>query len=157
MWIEISDDDRAIIALLKENGRMSASEVARRVGGVTDRTVRNRIDRLVRRGVIVVGAVTRSSALGLSVNCDVIVEVTPWKLDETVHALAACDEVWYLAASPKTGQVSMKLLTGSEVDARAFVRDVVAKQAGVMRITTVVTPIVVKGPLGFEVGTREEP
>ena len=44
--------DWKIIALLNEDGRMPSAEVARQIGGVSARTVKNRIDALVQNGII---------------------------------------------------------------------------------------------------------
>jgi len=141
--------DRQIIVLLQEDGRMSASEIARRVGDLTDRAVRNRIDRLVKSGVVYIGAIVSAEALGLPVTSDVIVEVAPWKLDVAAQSLADFREVGYLAAGPQTGQISIQVHAARECEVHSFVRDVVARQDGVTRITTVVTPDVVKGLTGF--------
>ena len=43
--------DRTIAALLIEDGRMSSADIARRVGGITERSVRYRLERLVSSGV----------------------------------------------------------------------------------------------------------
>ena len=49
--------DRRIVSLLIEDGRMSSAEMTRRIGHVSERTVRYRVDRLINSGVIRVGAV----------------------------------------------------------------------------------------------------
>src|SRR5262249_24103970 len=46
-----TDADRALIALLRENARASTAELARRLG-VSRTTLKSRIERLERRGVI---------------------------------------------------------------------------------------------------------
>ena len=48
----IDHTDRAIIALLNEDGRMSSAEIARRLRDVPSRTVSYRIDSLIERGII---------------------------------------------------------------------------------------------------------
>ena len=128
---------------------MSSSEVSRRIGGLTDRAVRNRIDRLVKSGVVYIGAIVNADALGLPVTSDVILEVAPWKLQQAARSLAEFREVGYLAAGPCTGQVSLQVHAATEYEVHSFVRDVVARQDGVVRIMTVVTPDVVKGLTGF--------
>ena len=149
MGFELDAVDRQIIVLLQEDGRMSASEISRRIGGLTDRAVRNRIDRLVRSGVVYIGAIVNAAALGLPVTSDVIVEVAPWKLKEVALSLSDFREVGYLAVGPRTGQLSLQVHAGDECEVHSFVRNVVARQDGIVRITTVVTPDVVKGLTGF--------
>ena len=43
--------DIKIVNLLLEDGRMPASEIARRMGDISERAVRYRIDRMVNEGV----------------------------------------------------------------------------------------------------------
>jgi DNA-binding Lrp family transcriptional regulator len=50
--IPIDDTDRALLALLRENARMSTAELARRLG-VSRTTVQSRLQRLERRRAIV--------------------------------------------------------------------------------------------------------
>jgi len=44
---EIDKTDANIVSLLLEDGRMPASEIARRLGDVSERAVRYRIDRMI--------------------------------------------------------------------------------------------------------------
>ena len=48
---EIDKTDIKIINLLMEDGRMPASEMARRIGAISERVVRYRIERIVKEGV----------------------------------------------------------------------------------------------------------
>ena len=56
MQPRIDEIDRAILECLREDARMHASEIARRMGNMTARAVRNRLDRLVSTGYIVINA-----------------------------------------------------------------------------------------------------
>ena len=67
--------DRAIVDLLMEDGRMSSADIARRIGGVSERSVRYRLQRLIDRGIVRVSAILAPQALGFSVVADVFVEV----------------------------------------------------------------------------------
>ena len=49
---EIDKTDRQIVEILMEDGRMPAAEIARRIGEITERVVRYRIDRMVADKVI---------------------------------------------------------------------------------------------------------
>ena len=44
---KIDNIDIKIVDLLMEDGRMACSEIARRIGGVTERAIRYRLDRLI--------------------------------------------------------------------------------------------------------------
>jgi len=50
--VSLDDVERRIIALLQEDGRMSARDIGRGLGDIGDRAVRYRVDRLVRLGEV---------------------------------------------------------------------------------------------------------
>ncbi len=73
---KIDQIDRAIIDLLMQDGRMPAAEIARNLGGgISERMVRYRIQRLTSAGVISINAIANRQALGYSVVADVFIEV----------------------------------------------------------------------------------
>jgi DNA-binding Lrp family transcriptional regulator len=61
---EIDKIDLKIVNLLIEDGRKSASEIARQIGEVSERAVRYRIERMIEEDVIRLSAVVRPEALG---------------------------------------------------------------------------------------------
>ena len=63
---EIDKTDIKIVNLLLEDGRIPASEIARRIGDISERAVRYRIERMVEEGVIRVSAIVSPQAFGLT-------------------------------------------------------------------------------------------
>ena len=61
---EIDNIDLKIVDLLMENGRRPSAEIARRLGDISERAVRYRINRLVQGKVIQVSAITDPRSLG---------------------------------------------------------------------------------------------
>ena len=55
--------DVHIIELLQDDGRMPASEIARRIGGISQRVVSYRIDRMVKEKMITVSAIPDPRAI----------------------------------------------------------------------------------------------
>ncbi|MBN1629586.1 MAG: AsnC family transcriptional regulator [Thermoleophilia bacterium] len=107
MTYDLDTIDRRILALLKEDGRMPSSQIARRIGAVSERSVRYRIDRLRRSGVLRIAAVLNPLALGYTSTGDVLIDLTrvrtiivPWKLKEE------CD--WGAPAKPAEGGAPMR-------------------------------------------------
>ncbi len=144
MEITLDDLDRQIIALLQRDGRMSAARIARTVGGVTARTVLNRINRLRQERVIFVGVILNSERVGYPAMADVMVEVTPWCLQRTARTRAAWARVSYAAARPRDGQLSIQVNASSEEELRRFVSEVVARQDGVLSVKAFMLPCLVK-------------
>ena len=88
--------DREIVALLQEDGRRSNASIARTVG-VSESTVKKRLDRLIGRGVIRVFAALSPSAVGLMADVLVGISVRPGAVFDVGKALRTMDEVVYLA------------------------------------------------------------
>jgi DNA-binding Lrp family transcriptional regulator len=61
--------DAQIVDLLMEDGRMPAAMIARRIGGITERVVRYRIERMVSEGVIEVRPVVKPKSCNYSCRC----------------------------------------------------------------------------------------
>jgi Lrp/AsnC family transcriptional regulator for asnA, asnC and gidA len=89
---EIDGTDRRIIALLQSDGRMSNVDIARSIG-VAEATVRKRIDRLLKEGVIRVVAVPAVDKLGLEVETIIMLRVDLSQVQQIGEQLAAMDEV----------------------------------------------------------------
>ncbi|HJW74909.1 MAG TPA: Lrp/AsnC family transcriptional regulator [Thermoleophilia bacterium] len=88
--------DRTIIDLLQEDGRRSNAGIAR-VVGVSQSTVKKRIDRLVERGIMRVLAVVDPSAAGHGQHLFVGMNVKPGSASAVGDTLAAMHEVAFLA------------------------------------------------------------
>ncbi len=79
--------DRRILALLVEDGRKPAAEMARHIPGVSERSIRYRIERLKRSGVLRVSAIINPQALGYATIGDVVIDVAPGCLQEVAAQL----------------------------------------------------------------------
>ena len=63
--VSLCDDlDTKIVEQLVRDGRLSAANIAKRIGGVTERTVRTRMNSLIERRLISVGAIVDPATLG---------------------------------------------------------------------------------------------
>lgn len=141
---KIDKIDLEIVNLLMEDGRMSASEMARRLPGVTERTIRYRIERLGEAGVIRVTAVANPKALGLTTNADVWLEVEADSILSVAQKVAQLKNVCYVAFSIGENDVSIQVVGKSTEEVYRFVTDVVAKIPGVRKTTTSIVPEVLK-------------
>jgi len=141
---EIDKIDVRIVNLLLENGRMTASEIARRVGEISERAVRYRIDRMLRENMISISAVVRPSAFGLTVTADVWLEVESDKIREVAEKMATFENVTYVACSIGETDVSIQVVARDTEEIYHFVTEVVRKVPGVRRTTTSIVPVIVK-------------
>lgn len=131
---DLDDRDRAIIALLTEDGRLSASEISMRIGGVSERTVRNRIAALLQNRHIVIGAIPDPTALGRDVQADVLIRVEPGKLDRVAVELGEYDEVGYLAATTGEYNLTAAVFVATHAELLDFIENVIGRMTGVERV-----------------------
>ena len=136
--------DIKIVNLLLDDGRMPASEVARRIGDISERAVRYRIDRMVEEGVIQVSAVARPHAFGLTTIADVWLEVESDRILEVARKMAEYDNVSYVACGIGESDVSIQIVAKDTAEIYQFVTEVVRKAPGVRKTTTSIVPLVIK-------------
>ncbi len=92
MGHEIDTTDRRIVALLQMDGRMSNVDIARSIG-VAEATVRKRIDRLLKEGIVRVIGVPAVDKLGLEVETIIMLRVDLSQVQQIGEQLSAMGEV----------------------------------------------------------------
>ena len=141
---KIDKTDIAIVNLLLEDGRKSATEIARQIGDISERTVRYRIDRMVEEGIIRVSAIVSPQAFGLDTYADIWVEVESDKILEVAQKMAEYENVTYVASSLGEADVSIQVVAKDTAEVYRFVTEVVRKVPGVRRTVTSIVPNIVK-------------
>jgi Lrp/AsnC family transcriptional regulator for asnA, asnC and gidA len=141
---KIDGIDRKIVNLLMEDGRMQAAEIARRLGDISERMVRYRIEHLVENKVIAVSAIANPKALGMNVVADVLLEVDSDSILDVAHKMASFENVSYVACSIGETDVSMQVLGRDTDEVYRFVTQVVGKVPGVRKTTISIVPLVIK-------------
>jgi Lrp/AsnC family transcriptional regulator for asnA, asnC and gidA len=136
--------DVEIVNLLLMDGRMSASEIARQIDGVSERVVRYRIDRMVEEDIINISAIVKPKAFGLDIYADVWLEVESDKILEVANKLTEYDHVTYVACSIGETDVSIQVVSKDTAEIYRFVTEVVSKVPGVRKTVTSIVPIVLK-------------
>lgn len=144
MTSKIDRTDQVIVCLLMEDGRMSYAEIARRIGSISERSVRSRIERLVREGVIRVSAVVNPRTVGLPVTADVWMEIEPGRVQDVAQRMAEREEVSYVAYSTGDRDLSIQIYAADNDELYRFVSEVVGNVPGVRRTSTIMVPRVLK-------------
>ncbi len=140
MTHRIDSLDRAIVRLLQEDGRISSAQIARRIGKVTERTVRYRIDRLVEDGVIRIRAIVNPRSVGRSVIGDITLEVESGHVQEVAQRVAQLDCVGYVAFSMGEKDISLQAYTRDNDELYRFATEVLGKLPWVTKTTTLIVP-----------------
>ena len=144
IMLEIDKTDLNIVNLLMEDGRMSASEIARRVSNISERAVRYRIERMVEQGLIKVTAVVNPRVLGYGVVADVWLEVESDSIQAVAEKMTSFECVSYVAYSIGETDVSVQVIARDNAEVYRFVTEIIGRTHGVRKTTTSIVPRVLK-------------
>ncbi len=133
---------------------MSASGISRRMGDISERAVRYRIDRMMGEGVIQISAVVSPEALGFTIKADVWLEVESDLILEVAKKMAAFENVTYVACGIGQNDVSIQVVAKDTAEIYHFVTNVVRKVSGVRKTTTSIVPIILKDVYQWRVPER---
>jgi len=136
--------DKKISDLLLEDGRMSCAKIAARIGGISERAVRYRINRLIENGIITVRGNVNAEGLGLTVCADVFIEVEPALVLEIARRLAQYEIVSYIAYSTGDTDISIQVFAHNNSELFNFVTEVIGKIPGVRKTHISFVPIKIK-------------
>ncbi|MCU0485803.1 MAG: Lrp/AsnC family transcriptional regulator [Anaerolineales bacterium] len=142
--VEIDEIDQKIVDALIADGRASAAEIARTLGGISERVVRYRMERLIREGVVKIGAIVNPVMLGYSVMADVFLEVESGGIEQVARQVLAYDCVTYVAFSIGESDVSLQIVGRSNEQIYTFVTEVLGKLPKVRRTVTSIVPVKLK-------------
>ena len=139
----VTDTDRAIIRLLQQNARMSYAELSRATG-IPESTVRRRMDRLHRRGVIEFAMLADPMRLGYDLRAMIGLKVELKQLEEIAETLRAMPEVTFAAFLTGNFDVAIQVVVRSQEGLVEFLTRRLAPIPGVRSSETFVMPYVIK-------------
>jgi Lrp/AsnC family transcriptional regulator for asnA, asnC and gidA len=140
MAVTLDATDRRILTLLEEDGRMPSAEMARRMGNASQRSIRYRVDRLRKSGVLRVSAILNPAALGYPTTGDVLIDVAPGCLQAVAAQLVEIDRVCYVAGTVGDGNLSVQLYARDTEELVRLVNEVIGVIPGVVRVRTIIVP-----------------
>ena len=88
--------DQSIVGILQQDGRASNAKIARLLS-VSEGTIRRRLKRLVQQQEVRILALPEPTAIGLSTEALVAIQVDLDKLEEVANSLAAAPETMYVS------------------------------------------------------------
>jgi DNA-binding Lrp family transcriptional regulator len=141
---DIDSIDWEIIALLNKNGRMSSAEIARRLDDVSARTIKNRIDALVKKGIINIRSIINPKSIGYSVLADLFIETEPGQLREVAKQLAEFHEVSYVVCATGDTDIIVSVRSRAIEELYSFITEVIGKIPGVRHTHTYLLPHILK-------------
>lgn len=113
--------DHQIIRILHKDARKSASEIARELNA-NERTIRKRIDRLVRLGAVRLTAIIDPEAFGYIIAVDIFLEVDSDQEEEVIKKFLTTPEISYIALGQGTKDLSIECRFKNNEEMRQFLR-----------------------------------
>jgi Lrp/AsnC family transcriptional regulator for asnA, asnC and gidA len=141
---KLDSTDWEIIALLNQDGRMPSAEIARRLDGVSARTVKNRIDALVTKGIINIRSIVDPKSIGYGVLADVFIETESGRLREVAKQLAELPEVSYVVCATGDTDIIISIRSRTIEELYRFITETVGKVPGVRQTQTYLLPLTLK-------------
>ena len=125
--------DDGIMAILREDGRLSNREVARRLE-VSEGTVRQRLKKLQDAGAIRIGVVTDANRVGFAVSAWVRVSVAPQHTDHALKTFTGVDDVQYVAAMAGRYNVLVVVTATNQLELMRIVNTKIESCRGVSQV-----------------------
>jgi DNA-binding Lrp family transcriptional regulator len=134
--VKLDAIDHQISNLLLEDGRMTCSKIAKRIGGVSERPVRYRINRLIKNQILVVHGNVNGPGLGFHVFADVFIDVEPGMVREIAQLLSAYESVSYVACTTGDTDISIQMFARDNSELYQFVTESIGRIPGVRKTRT---------------------
>jgi Lrp/AsnC family transcriptional regulator for asnA, asnC and gidA len=141
---QVDKIDIEIVNLLMSDGRLPAATIAREIGGISERAVRYRIEKMIEEGVIRVSAIVNPKAVGFNVVADVMLEVESDAIRDVANHLSKYECVSYVAYAIGDTDLSVQVIARDNDEVYRFVTEVIGKTAGVRKTSTMIVPQVLK-------------
>jgi Lrp/AsnC family transcriptional regulator for asnA, asnC and gidA len=131
----LDETDRAIIAQLQYDGRMSFTDVAAELG-ISEGTVRRRVKNLTENGVLQVVAVVEPQFLGWNAAGMIGITIQAGQVDAVAHQLAQFPEVSYLFMASGEFDLFVEVFCRDREHFVSFLNEKLHQVAGVQRTQT---------------------
>jgi len=135
--------DRRIVEFLQRDGRLPATAIARELG-VSERTVRFRIERMVASGLIGIAAWIDMPKFGLPLTATVTVSAQPHRARALAEHFVAQREITYVALSEPLGGIVLSVVGESGPALHHYVDAAIRAQRGVVEAHTYVETTLLK-------------
>lgn len=126
--------DYKIIRLLQKNGRIPNTEIAKKLG-ISEATVRNRLQTMIREERIQILAVVNPYKLKSGILGNLRVKADKNQIDKVGNELSKLDELWYIAQLVGTADFDTEYYVSSQQKFGALV-DKINKIEGIIAIET---------------------
>jgi Lrp/AsnC family transcriptional regulator, regulator for asnA, asnC and gidA len=131
--MQTDEVDESIMALLRDDGRLSNREVARRLD-VSEGTVRQRLKKLEDANAIRMGVVVDPVNLGVGFAATVLLTVEPRRVEEVLDAFCKLPEAAYVATIMGSFNIFVSITTVDMPTLRGLIDAQLGRCGGVERL-----------------------
>lgn len=136
LYPELDDIDYGIVRALQENARLPFTTIAKELG-VTEKTVRMRVQQMQDEGVLSLVGVVNPVKAGLNVQSFVQIAVEANKLDDVVAALNATVEVRLIVLTTGEYQLIIQVLVRDYDELSQFLMKKLNVIPGIVRVNVI--------------------
>lgn len=145
----LDEGDRRIIECLKENGRMSNADIARRLG-LGEATVRRRLQRMQSDGLLRVVPIVDPELAGMTTSLFIGVQIEGGRHTDVADAIATLPEVRYVAITTGSFDLLVEAFAAHHQHMAELCIDAIGRIPGVVRTETMTVLRVAKFAFEWE-------
>ena len=119
----IDEVDSKIIHLLKKNGRMQNTQLAKELK-ISETAIRKRLKRLFDNEMIQVVAVVNHRKIGYEIEGNIKIKIDTRKTEQVIRELEAIDDLWYIALLTGAADFDVEFSVKSQGDLKDLLADI---------------------------------
>jgi Lrp/AsnC family transcriptional regulator for asnA, asnC and gidA len=127
--------DCQMIELLQKDGRIPNTEIAKRLG-VSEATVRSRLNRLIEEEYIQIVAVSNPMKLGFEIVGNIRIHVDIRKMDKIIKELKNLKPLWFIVQTTGGTGIDTEFVVKSLEELNELIFDKINKIDGIIRTET---------------------
>jgi Lrp/AsnC family transcriptional regulator for asnA, asnC and gidA len=135
--------DKAIITQLNRDARLPSARIARDLG-VSERTVHNRIQRLIELQVIKTVAVVNPAAFNYTLAVDIYCELEVGLEEQVIEEILTFPQISYLAISTGDQDITLQANFQNSEEMHEFIARQLHQIPGIRRTRTVLIPRILR-------------
>ncbi len=132
---KIDKIDCKIINLLQKNGRLPNTTIAKKLG-ISESTVRTRLNRLIKEEFIQIVAVSNPIKLGFQIVGNIRMHVDIKKTENVVRELSKLDQIWFIVQTTGGTDIYAEFIVKSLDELNSLGFDKINKIDGIIRTDT---------------------
>jgi Lrp/AsnC family transcriptional regulator for asnA, asnC and gidA len=132
---DIDPVDCRMIELLQKDGRISNTEMAKRIG-ISEATVRSRLNRLIEEEIIQIVAVSNPLKLGFEIVGNIRIHVDVRKMEKIIRELNALKALWFIVQTTGGTGIDAEFVAKDLNELNDLIFEKINKVEGVLRTET---------------------